>query len=444
VRRAVLTISRSGPKGSAVRTTRGESGGVRFRLFPQPPVLPAFAEPETISVSRAPGSIGPGPSDERMYVADALQKSQPYEYPYLPPYAGAVHSPVLPGPDGHFDHIPLDTREFNAAHMYGTLRFVLDIWEDYFGGRIDWHFSEHYSRLELIPHLDWDNAQSGYGFIETGFGFDEDYGEHPFCLNFDILSHELGHSFVFSVVGAPRADRVSAEYLGFQEAASDIVTLISTLHFRSVVGHVLAETRGNIFVPNELNRFAELSPTRQIRDAGNSLRLDDVPDIRTPVALLSQPDRHLIGQPLTGAVFDILVELFQGLLVERGLIGAGLDAISRRVEQGMDEENERVVQQRFDEAFEGNDEAFAAALIEARDIVGALCAAAFRQLRTDLTYAQVAEAFLCADRLVTGGRLRGLIRECFDWRQIAPLPQRMPNRIVQFRRRGGIVTRKSM
>ena len=50
--------------------------------------------------------------------------------------------------------------------------------------------------LELIPHLDWDNAQSGYGFIETGFGFDEDYGEHPFCLNFDILSHELGHSFI--------------------------------------------------------------------------------------------------------------------------------------------------------------------------------------------------------------------------------------------------------
>lgn len=438
------TISQIGPEGDTVRATRSETGGVRFRLFPQPPVLPAFAEPETVLVSREPGSIGPGPSDERMYVADALQKPQPYEYPYLPPFTGPVHSPVLPGPDGHFDHIPLDTREFNAAHMYGTLRFVLDIWENYFGGRIDWHFSDHYSRLELIPHLDWDNAQSGYGFIETGFGFDEDYGEHPFCLNFDILSHELGHSFVFSVVGTPPADRVSAEYLGFQEAASDIVTLISTLHFRSVVGHVLAETRGNIFVPNELNRFAELSPTRQIRDAGNSLRLDDVPDVRTPVVLLSQPDRHLIGQPLTGAVFDIFVELFQGLLVERGLVSAELDAMSRRAEQGMDEENERRVQQLFDEAFEGNDEDFEEAMIEARDILGALCATAFTQLGADLTYAQVAEAFLRADRLVTGGSLRHLICECFDWRQIALLPQLLPSRLIQFRRQGSIVTRKSM
>jgi hypothetical protein len=407
-------------------------------------VLPAFAEPETVIIARTPGSIGPGPSDDRMYVCDAIDKTRPYEFPYLPPYRGPVYPPVLPGPDGNFDHIPLDTREFNCAHMYGTLRFVLDIWEEYFGGRIEWHFAEAYARLELIPHLDWNNAQSGYGFIETGFGFDEDYGEHPFCLNFDILSHEIGHSFVFSIVGAPSPDRITTEYFGFQEAASDIVTLISTLHFNSVVDHVLAETRGNIFVPNELNRFAELSPTHQIRDAGNSLRMQDVPDLRTPVSELSQPELHLVGQPLTGAVFDLLVELFQGLLVRRGLISEELDALSRRSEEGIDEEGERLVQDLFDEAYQGNHDAFAQVLIEARDIVGALCASAFRQLHPDLTFTEVAAAFLRADGFVTGGRLRPVIRECFEWREIGSSQQRAPRHIIEFTSQSRIVARKSM
>ena len=419
-----------------------EPSGVRFRLFPQAPVVPAFAEPETVVISRAPGSIGPGPSDERMYVVDALGKSRPYAFPYLPPFTGSANPPVLPGPYGHFDHFEVGTREFDAAHMYGTLRFVLDIWEGYFERQVEWHFSKHFTRLELIPHLDWDNAQSGYGFIETGYGFDDDYGEHPFCLNFDVLSHELGHSFVFALVGTPPIEHVSAEYLGFQEAASDIVTLLSTLHFTSVVDHVLAETRGNIFAPNELNRFAELSPTHQIRSASNSLRVSDVPDLRTPTERLSQLDRHLIGQPLTGAVFDILVELFQTILVQGGLISSELNAMSLRADQGVDEREEALVQQRFDEAFRNRNEDFAQALFDARDIVGSLCASAFMQMHPDLTYNQFYEAFLRADQLLMRGELRDIIRKSFDWRGII-IPEREPRRWAGrgFERRS-IVTKK--
>jgi hypothetical protein len=414
--------------------------GVRFRLFPQAPVLPAFAEPETVVILRAPGSIGAGPSDERMYVADAVDKTRPYAFPYLPPFTGPVEPSVQPGPDGHFDHVEIGTRAFNAAHMYGSIRFVLDIWEGYFGGPIEWHFGDDYARLELIPHLDWDNAQSGYGFIETGFGYDEDYGEHPFALNFDILSHELGHSFVFAVVGTPPIEDVTAAYLGFQEAASDIVTLISTLHFRSVVDHVLAETSGNIYVQNELNRFAETSPTQQIRDAGNSLRMDDVPDLDTPLEQLSQRDHHLIGQPLTGAVFDVLVELFQTILVQRDLISEELNALSHRAEEGgIDAAGEARIQEMFDVAFEDRAEAFAEALIDARDVVGAITADALTRLQPDLTYPQVAAAFLAADHEITGGDLHDLIVESFGWRGILP-----PARARKPMRLGGRIVRRSI
>ncbi|MCU0973506.1 MAG: hypothetical protein MUF80_06075, partial [Burkholderiales bacterium] len=79
-----------------------------------------------------------------MYVVDAIGKHLPYDYPYLPPYHGRHHPPVEPGADGHFDHLEPASREFMAAHLYGTLRFVLDVWEKYFGGEIPWHFADDY------------------------------------------------------------------------------------------------------------------------------------------------------------------------------------------------------------------------------------------------------------------------------------------------------------
>ena len=99
--------------------------GTRFRLYPQPPVLESIHGPETVWIAHPPGFIGPGPSDNRMYVVDAVGKDRHYDFPFLPPWRGASNPPVRPGPDGHFDHLNPGSREFMAAHMYGTLRFVL-------------------------------------------------------------------------------------------------------------------------------------------------------------------------------------------------------------------------------------------------------------------------------------------------------------------------------
>jgi hypothetical protein len=245
-----------------------------------------------------------------MYVIDAVGKNVPYDYPYLPPYQGPHRPPVPPGPDGHFDHFEPGSREFMPAHMYGTLRFVLDVWERYFGGEIPWHFANDYPRLELIPRVIWNNAHCGYGFIEAGDARLGAPDPQPFCLNFDVLAHELGHAFLYSLLGVPPAGRVSAEYVAFHESAADCVAMIAVLHFDSVVDRLLHATRGNIYLPNELNRIGELSETKQLRLASQSLTLDDIPDLRTPVAMLSYPQIHTMGLPLTGAVFDTLVEVF--------------------------------------------------------------------------------------------------------------------------------------
>jgi len=144
--------------------------GTRVRLFGQSHYIEGFEEPEVVWLSPPAGSIGPGPADDRMYVVDPIDKETPYEFPYLPPYRGPAHPPVLPDAAGHFDYLDVNTRDFIAVHMYGGIRRTLDIWEGYFGRRIEWQFRQRFNRLELVPIINWDNAQSGFGFIETGFG----------------------------------------------------------------------------------------------------------------------------------------------------------------------------------------------------------------------------------------------------------------------------------
>ena len=401
---------------TAKRFARAEhhGRGTRFRLYPQPPVLAAIGEPETVWIARAPELIRPGPADDRMYVVDAVGKDRYYDYPYLPPWLGASSSPVEPGPDGHFDHLVPGSRAFMAAHMYGTLRFVLDVWERYFGGEIPWHFAADYPQLELVPAVEWNNAHSGYGFIEAGYARPGQDNPLPFALNFDVLAHELGHSFIYSLLGTPPEGRVNAEYVAFHESAADSVAMIAVLDFDSVVDRLLERTRGNIYLTNELNRIGELSETEQIRLASQSVTLDDVPDLRTPIERLSQPERHTMSLPLTGAVFDILVEVFQELLVEDGLISQELDTLSRQQEDS----SAAVVQQQFDRAYAGRHDEFKRVLLDARDYVGRLLATAWRSLSWDVSFGKVAAALLAADGELARGAGQRIILESVRWRGI--------------------------
>jgi len=375
-----------------------------------------------------------------MYVVDALGKDRPYDYPYLPPYNGRRNPPVQPDAQGHFDYLTDSwSRDFMAAHMYGTLRFVLDVWEKYFGGPIPWHFQELQARLELIPIVDWDNAHSGFGFIETGYARPQDPDPQPFCLNFDVLAHELGHSFIYELLGTPPVGQASAEYLAFHESAADCVAMIAAMHFDSVVDRLLVRTSGNIYLPNELNRIGELSENNEIRLASQSVTLGDVPSLGTPAAELSQPQRHAMSLPLTGAVFDLFVDVFQRLLVEDGLISAELDAASR---PGLSDADETYMQREFDRAYEGRHDAFKAVLADARDYVGRCLAMAWQTLSWDVTYAQVAGALLEADLRLAGGAGQGIMTESMQWRGIhVPV---MSGRFGYARRHGARGPRQSL
>ncbi|MEP3280537.1 MAG: hypothetical protein ABJN26_02740 [Stappiaceae bacterium] len=379
--------------------------GTRFRLFPQPPFIDAFSEPETVEVSTPAGSIGPGPSDQRMYVVDPIGKPMAFGDArkvlgdptlFMPPWQGDRHPPVEPTPDGHFDHVKVGTRAFEAAHLYGSVRRTLDIWEGYFGHELAWHFGEHYDQLELVVEDTLkENAYMGYGYLEVGY-HEQDNGEiHPFSLNFDIIAHEVGHLIVYSMVGVASAQGETGEYYGFHESAADLTALIASLHFDSVLDDLLSKSRGNLYTYNLTNRIGELSANDQIRLAANPLTLADF--------MYGWEDEHKLAQPLTGAMFDILIDIFHEELVERDLISAVTEDMFDQAED-LSTYHE-LVQPIFDKAYEIHPEAIKVALEEARDTIGKYLAEAWRLLSANhLNYVDVADALMSVDEQLTNGR----------------------------------------
>jgi hypothetical protein len=393
--------------------------GTRFRLFPQAPYgTAALPVPETTWLSPPAGTIGPGPEDDRMYAIDPLGKRQPYglnlttygtPYLTLPPWRGPIRAPAMPDANGHFDYLEVGTPEFEAAHAYGSIRFALDIWERYFGRRINWHFRPQYESLEVVLLRPLNNATAGFGFMEIGSSITEAGEAHPFSLNFDVVAHELGHLIIYAEVGLPADDATGGEYFGFHEAAADLAALVATMHFDAVLDHLLETTHGNLYTFNELNRFAELSPHTQIRIASNDRKLSDFS--------VGWRDEHALSEPLTGAIFDILVDVFDENLLDRGLISPEVEDLLDRFERFP--EYEGAIQSLFDEAYQGRRQAFRAALVQARDYLGVVLAETWKRLSPDyLRYEQVGEILLEVDRELSGGRYRQAIVKSLRWRDI--------------------------
>lgn len=381
--------------------------GTRFLVFPQPPYIPGYEKPEVVWLAPSAGGITAGPSDRRMYVADPLEAKRPYAYPILPPYAGALCPPVEPDADGHFDYITPDSPAFLATHSFACARRVLDIFEGYVGREIRWFFEPTLSRLEIIPHIaDWDNAQSGFGFVE--FGESEPARvTSRFALNFDSVAHEMGHLILLSELGLLEGDGAGSEFFAYHEAVADFASLLGLLHFDTAAERILRRTGGNLLINNELDRFAELSDERQIRTFNNSLRAGDV-----------SHEVHDHSKPFAGGLFDCLVEVYQTLLFERGLSDLDPRQFGNLRQQLAPELIEATLRpSRAD--YELKHFASKAALEEARDIVGESVVRSWRFLEPDdVTFEAAAEAFLtAADR----GRGRAYVEQfedCMRWREI--------------------------
>ena len=171
----------------------------------------------------------------------------------------------------------------------------------------------------------------------------------------------------------------------------------------------MLRTSGNLYMFNVLNRFGELSPEGQIRNAANDIRLSQFARGWT--------DEHLLSQPMTGAFFDVFVDIFHEMLLDHGLIGHEVEDMSDRLLATPD--YAPIMQALFDRAFDRNPDGFKEALLLARDLLGTYLADTWSLLNADdLNYSYVAKAFEQVDRELSGGRYQRLIRGNFDMRDI--------------------------
>jgi hypothetical protein len=382
--------------------------GTRFRIYPQPRWVKGVGRPETVFVDATPRTIQAGPQDRRIYLLDARKKPAYAVSGGWPRYDGATFRPLRPDSRGHFAHPRIGTRGFSSAMMFATVRCVLDIWERYFGRRIPWHFRDTYSRLELVPIVEFDNASSKYGYIECGF-WDYPGRRKPFAQIFEVVAHETGHCIVHGVIGEPPRPK-PLQYRALDEGLADLVALVSSLHFERVVDRLLDRTRGYLFSVNALSRIGELSASRQIRKVFNSAKMSTLKWDPDPDAY-----KYDLSQVFSGGGFDVLVEIYQRELVRRGAISP---ALGERSLAAVHRPRGRVPRE-FSRRFGAKREVFKTALIEARDYFGRLLARTLE--RTSLSnpaYAAVVANMLEADSQLSGSAYRQVIRRVFEWREI--------------------------
>ncbi|MEI5680435.1 MULTISPECIES: hypothetical protein [unclassified Mesorhizobium] len=381
--------------------------GTRFLVYPQPPFVRGYEHPEVVWLAPSPGEIAAGPADHRMYVAEPVEPKSPYKFPEMPPYAGRIRPPVEPGPDRHFDYLTPGTFNFLSAHVYACVRRVLDICEGYIGREIPWHFAPMVERLEIVPIIPgWDNAQSGFGFLELG---ENDDADHQFCygLNFDAVAHEVGHLVLLSELGLPQFTEGGPDFFCYHEAIADFISLLGLLHFDTALDRVLRRTGGNLLIHNELDRFAETGDESQLRNFSNSLRLNDV-----------SFEVHDRSKPFAGALFDCLLEVHQSLLFDRGISRLDPRKYSDlRRQMPVSQIEERLSATKSDYRFRHF--ATKAALTDARDIIGEAMIRSWRTLDPDhINFEDAAAAFLHEAELGRGRSNVNQFEDCFRWREI--------------------------
>ncbi|MBY5333764.1 hypothetical protein HFO99_07375 [Rhizobium leguminosarum] len=398
-----ITHSQGAGDGSALERPLG----TRFLVFPQPSFIPGYEKPEVVWIGPSAGPILAGPSDSRIYVANPIEPKTPYAAPYIPPYPGLLQPPAEPGPDGHFDHIGPSSPAFLSTHSYACARRILDICESYAGRPISWFFEPTLERLEIVPRIPhWQNAQSGFGFLELG----ESEPESPtscFALNFDAVAHEMGHLILLSELGILESDGSGSDFFSYHEAIADFISLLGLLQFDTALDRLLRRTRGNLLLHNELDKFAELSDEKQLRSLNNSLRIGDV-----------SQEVHDQSKPFAAGLFDCLIEVYQSLLFERGLSKINprkFSDLRQQMAPALIEEGFRASATSYDVTHF----ATKAALQEARDVVGEAVTRSWTYLDPDsLTFEAAASALLEAAWRGRGRAYIDQLEDCMRWRGI--------------------------
>jgi len=278
---------------------------IPFTTYMQDPAVakdnPALSFNEHLLVDWEPG-LGDGPTSARFaivdYNADTDELTPPAEWKEkLQKFV--IGDQVI---EQKTAHLP----QFHQVSVWATLQRALAFFEDgsALGRRIPWAFEGN--RLIVVP-------RAGYG--ENAF-YDRNskslqfyyFGSDPdivyTCLSTDIVNHEFGHAVLDGI--RPLYNEGSLVQTGaFHEFIGDLTAILLTLRNGDLRQHVAKATEGDMAKADAISSIAEefgknVSGRPYLRTARNEDNMS---------AMKGETSVHRVSTVLTGAMFDILVEL---------------------------------------------------------------------------------------------------------------------------------------
>ena len=201
----------------------------------------------------------------------------------------------------------LSAPEAISVSVFGTVMQTLALFErkDVLGHRIRWHFDS--PQLLVVPRAGlWANAfYDRYSQSLQFFSFraDDESTVHT-ALSRDIVSHETGHAILDALAPA-LYDALSPESLALHEAIGDLTANLMALQSRQIRDWLLRIRGGGLEGTSPVSELATqfgfaLHQNRPLRDAFNSVRIEDIPAPREP---------HALSQVLTGAIWAAMIRL---------------------------------------------------------------------------------------------------------------------------------------
>ncbi|WP_229217539.1 hypothetical protein [Massilia forsythiae] len=267
--------------------------GARVLMWKQDPSV------DEIGTRRAflPGVVLAGPRDARIRIGD--------------PSIAAVE----PNAFGDFVTMP-DTPQFDAVHTFAVVRQTLTMYQRALSAAgaamplpWQWNNSIDVAPLQVFPY-GLPNVMNAYysrsqnclkfgDFVPSG-----QTGRVYTCRSFDIVAHETGHAVLDGLKPHWLEAANPPQTGGLHESFGDLTAIFLALSQLDQCDAVVAQTKARLHDKTFLADIAEqfglaLGSTNGLRNADNDLTLSQ-----------AGTEVHAISQVFTGAVYDILADLF--------------------------------------------------------------------------------------------------------------------------------------
>ena len=222
---------------------------------------------------------------------------------------------VSPNSFGDFIMAP-ETDQFDAVHTFAIVRQTLTMYQRALAASgapaplpWQWNSASNTAPLAVLPHGLPDVMNAYYSRSDRAVKFgdfiaDDEHARMYTCRSLDIVSHETGHAVLDGLKPRWLLSNNPPQTGGLHESFGDLTAIFLTLSQLDLVEAVIAQTRADLHDKTFLADMAEqfglaLGRPNGLRNADNDLKLSD-----------AGTEVHAISQVFTGAIYDILADMF--------------------------------------------------------------------------------------------------------------------------------------